>query len=111
MTPPDGGMTNSMLQHSVYFELTDPTEENVRAFLAAAGEYLPKAEGVESISIGTLSSLERTVNDRDWHVCIHVGFRDRAAHDAYQVDEQHARFLEETQAGWGRVRVFDSTSE
>ena len=97
-----------MLMHSVYFELTDPSDKNVQAFLAAANEYLPHVDGVEHFAAGRLSELERTVSVRDWHVCLHINFRDRAAHDAYQVDEQHARFLDETQANWAHARVFDA---
>jgi hypothetical protein len=100
-----------MLLHSVFFQLLDSSEEHVRAFLSAARKYLPGIDGVEQFSVGTLSELERNVNVRDWHVCLHIGFRDRAAHDAYQQNERHARFLDETQANWGEVRVFDSISD
>lgn len=75
-----------MLLHTVYFELVDASEENVQAFLAAAKEFLPDIEGVEHFAVGRLSDLERTVNVRDWHVCLSIGLRDRAAHDAYQQD-------------------------
>jgi hypothetical protein len=52
--------------------------------------------------------LTRDVNDCDWHVGLHIVFIDKAAHDAYQDDPTHNRFIEENKANWAAVRVFDS---
>ena len=52
--------------------------------------------------------LDREVNDRDWHVGLHLVFIDKAAHDAYQDDPTHNRFIAENKATWAKVRVFDS---
>jgi len=52
--------------------------------------------------------LCRPVNDREFHVGLHVVFRDRAAHDAYQALPQHRRFMAENKETWKQIRVFDS---
>ena len=50
----------------------------------------------------------RAVNDQDWDVGLHLVFTDKAAHDAYQEDPMHVKFVEENKPGWAAVRVFDS---
>jgi hypothetical protein len=51
---------------------------------------------------GGVSDLNRSVNDRDWDVGLHIIFKNRAAHDQYQ------EFIQENKASWKKVRVFDS---
>ena len=48
------------------------------------------------------------MNDRNWDVGLHLVFVDKAAHDAYQEDSTHNRFIDENKANWAAVRVFDS---
>ena len=48
------------------------------------------------------------MNDRDWHVGLHLLFVDKAAHDAYQDDATHVKFIDEMKGNWAGVRVFDS---
>ena len=50
----------------------------------------------------------RPVNDREWDVGLHIVFLDRAAHDAYQDDPTHLKFIAEQKPNWAKVRVFDS---
>jgi hypothetical protein len=97
------------LSHDVYFTLEDGSDEAAAALVAACRKYLKDHDGVEFFGAGTLvGELERPVNDRDFHVALHVVFRDRAAHDAYQTAADHLTFIDENKAGWKRVRVFDS---
>ena len=51
------------------------------------------------------------MNDRDFDVALHVVFKDKAAHDEYQKTARHLKFIEENQANWKKVRVFDSGVE
>jgi hypothetical protein len=44
-------------------------------------------------------------------MALHVVFRDRASHDAYQNHALHFQFIEEQKAHWKAVRVFDSLVE
>jgi len=100
----------SMLAHNVYFTLHEPTEANIQRMVAACHKYLAKHPGTVLYCAGTLSELDRPVNDRDWHVGLHLIFKDRAAHDAYQDHPEHLKFIEENKALWKQVRVFDTNA-
>ncbi len=54
------------------------------------------------------ASYDRPVNDRDFDIALQTVFRDRAAHDAYQVAPRHKQFIAENSAMWAKVRVFDA---
>lgn len=97
-----------LLVHNVYFTLKDKSPAARDALLAACRKYLTDHPGTVFFAVGTLSDLDRPVNDREFDVGLHVIFRDRAAHDAYQTHERHLQFIEENKAGWAKVRVFDS---
>ena len=51
------------------------------------------------------------MNDRAFDVALHVVFADSASHDAYQKAPRHLKFIEENQANWKQVRVFDAQVE
>jgi hypothetical protein len=100
---------SGMIAHNVYFTLNDPTPENIAALVAACHKWLPRHEGVVFYAAGDLcQDLRREVNEVDFHVGLHVVFRDMAAHDAYQISADHKSFIEHNKAGWKKVRVFDS---
>ena len=99
-----------MLSHDVYFTLRDRSPAAVRALVDACHARLAGIEGILSFSAGAREpSLARDVNDRGFDVALHVVFADVAAHDAYQDDPEHHRFVEENRSSWAAVRVFDST--
>ncbi|MEX2119114.1 MAG: Dabb family protein [Pirellulales bacterium] len=97
-----------MLAHNVYFSLKESTPENRRKLVEACHEYLSDHPGTEFYAAGTVSDLDREVNDVDFDVGLHLVFRDRKAHDDYQVSERHVRFVEQSRSLWSKVRVFDS---
>ncbi len=98
-----------MLSHDVYFTLKDSSDEAADRLVAACHRYLKDHDGVEFFAAGTLGQeFQREVNDRDFHVALHVVFTDKAAHDAYQTVEDHLTFIAENKDNWERVRVFDS---
>jgi hypothetical protein len=97
-----------LLAHNVFFSLKDPTPENRRKLVEACDKYLSDHPGTAFYAAGTLADLSRPVNDRDFDVALHVIFKDRASHDAYQTAPKHLQFVEENKAGWAKVRVFDS---
>ena len=75
----------------------------------ACKKYLVRHPGVIFFAAGTLCrELERPVNDRDFDVALHVIFKDKASHDAYQTAASHRQFIDENKASWKKVRVFDS---
>jgi hypothetical protein len=97
------------LGHMVFFELNDPSEAAIAKLIAACDEYLSGHEGTLHYSAGARATdLERDVNQRDFHVALHVVFESRAAHDAYQTAPRHLKFIEENSAGWKNVKVYDS---
>ncbi len=97
------------LAHIVYFTLADSSPAKIESLVTACHKYLSDHPGVLHFSVGTLNpDLSRPVNDRDYHVSIHVIFDSRDAHDAYQIAARHVQFIEEQKSNWAKVRVFDS---
>ncbi|HKA07311.1 MAG TPA: Dabb family protein [Gemmataceae bacterium] len=101
-----------LLCHDVYFTLKDRSPAAVDALIAACKEYLTVQPGIKYFCCGKRDpGLERDVNDREFDVALHIVFTDRAAHDAYQDDATHNRFIAEMRQNWSKVRVFDSLVE
>lgn len=95
--------------HSVFFELTDASNDRVAELVAACREDLAGHEGELAFFAGTRAEgYEREVNALDFHVALLLRFADRAAHDAYQVSPRHERFIERCSGNWAGVRVFDA---
>ncbi|HEX7380236.1 MAG TPA: Dabb family protein [Pirellulales bacterium] len=97
-----------LLVHNVFFSLKESNDANRKKLVAACDKYLSDHPGTVFYAAGTVSDLDRSVNDRDWDVGLHVIFKDRASHDAYQEAPQHLKFIEENKDGWAKVRVFDT---
>lgn len=102
-------MAAPRLAHNVFFKLKDNSAAKVQALVEACKKYLNVQPGIVFFAAGTLcADLTRDVNDRNWDVGLHLVFVDKAAHDAYQEDATHNRFIDENKANWAAVRVFDS---
>jgi hypothetical protein len=100
------------LAHDVFFALKDNSKETRAKLVAACKKYLTGHEGAVYFAVGTVApEFAREVNDRDFDVALHVYFKDKAAHDKYQVAPRHNQFIEEEQGNWKKVRVFDSWVE
>lgn len=98
-----------MISHDVYFTLNDDSEAAQNSLVEACHTYLKDHPGVVFFAAGRLAEgLDRPVNDRDFHVGLHVIFDSRASHDAYQTAETHLRFIAENKENWQQVRVFDT---
>jgi hypothetical protein len=101
--------SEKMLAHMVYFTLKDDSAEAQQKLVAACHKYLSTHPGTVFYAAGTLvEELKREVNDRDFHVGLHIVFKDKAAHDKYQESDLHTKFIEENKASWKKVRVFDA---
>jgi hypothetical protein len=97
------------LAHMVFFTLAEDTKENRSKLIAACHEYLTGHQGTVYFSVGALAGdLNRDVNDRDFHVSLHLVFANKKAHDTYAVHPRHLKFIKENQDLWSSVRVFDS---
>jgi hypothetical protein len=100
------------LAHDVYFALKDNSAEAKHKLLAACKKYLSKHSGELFFAVGTRAEdLNRSVNDRDFDVSLHIVFRNKLAHDQYQDAPRHKEFISENQDNWKKVRVFDSLVE
>jgi hypothetical protein len=93
----------------VYFDLKDPSEAGKERLVEACHKYLKNHPGVVFFAAGAIASdLKRDVNIGDFHVSLHLVFKSKADHDRYQTAPAHQQFIDENQAAWARVRVFDS---
>ncbi|HWG43570.1 MAG TPA: Dabb family protein [Gemmataceae bacterium] len=101
--------TKGMVSHDVYFALKDNSAAAKKKLVDACKKYLSKHPGEVFFAAGTIAEdLNREVNDRAFDVALHIVFKDKAAHDAYQNAERHKQFIEENKDNWKKVRVFDS---
>jgi len=97
------------LSHAVYFTLKERTADAKEKLVKGCREFLSGHEGTVYFSVGVLAEeLQREVNDRDFDVSLLVVFQNKAAHDAYQTNARHLKFIEEYSDLWETVRVFDS---
>jgi hypothetical protein len=97
------------LAHNVFFLLNERTPARVEELVAACKKYLNVQPGIVFFAAGPLcAELNRPVNDLDWDVGLHIVFESKAAHDAYQDDPTHLKFIDENKPRWAKVRVFDS---
>ena len=94
--------------HMVYFTLIDSSAAACESLVAACKQHLTDHPGSLYFAAGVLADTTRPVNDREFHVALHLIFADRAAHDAYQVAERHDQFIAENKDNWAQVRVFDA---
>ena len=100
-----------MLAHNVYFVLNEKTEAAKAKLIAACKQHLTNHPGTVFFGVGTVSDLDRPVNDRDWDVGLHLVFENMAAHDRYQTSSRHDKFVAENKTTWSKVRVFDADIE
>ena len=98
-----------MLAHDVYFSLKDNSPQAKEKLVAACKKYLSDHPGTVWFAAGPLAQeLNREVNDRNFDVAMHIVFESKAAHDRYAKAEKHLKFIEENEATFKKVRVFDS---
>jgi hypothetical protein len=99
---------DKMMGHTVFFTLKDGTKENIDKCVAACKTYLSKHEGTVFFACGTRAAeFSREVNDKDFHVSLHLVFKNKAAHDKYQSHPDHKKFISDCEDLWAKVRVFD----
>lgn len=101
-----------MLSHAVFFSLKDRSQTARTALVDACHKFLKDHPGVVYFSAGVVAEeFAREVNDRDFDVSLLVVFKTKADHDLYQDAPKHKQFIQENQANWAKVRVFDSYLE
>lgn len=98
-----------MLVHSVFFWLKSDLGLETRAAFAAGLETLKGISAAEAVHVGTPADTPaRPVIDATYDFALTVILEDMAAHDAYQQNPLHQRFLEDHAAKWDAVRIYDA---
>ena len=103
------GKDSQTLVHNVYFTLIDASDEKKAEMINDCYTYLEDHPGIVYFSAGTVSpEHSRPVNVKDFDVSLHMVFDSIAAHDAYQISEDHQTFIKRTKGNRKKLRVFDS---
>jgi len=97
------------IAHDVFFTLKDNSPEARKKLVDACQKYLTKHPDTLYFGVGTRADeFKREVNDQDFDVALHIGFKNKAAYDQYQDSAKHHKFIEENRDSFKKVRVFDS---
>ncbi|ACB77386.1 Dabb family protein [Opitutus terrae] len=98
-----------MLVHSVFFWLKPDLTAEQRAEFRRGVESLVAIKAIEKAYVGTpAKTAKRPVIEDTYSVALTVVCKDVAAHDAYQVDPVHLKFVERFKSFWSRVQIYDA---
>lgn len=99
-----------MLVHTVLFWLREDLRDDQITDFHAGLETLKQIQSAEAVYIGSPADTPPRpgVLLRDYDFCLTVILKDIKAHDTYQVDSIHKRFIETYSAHWKQVRVYDA---
>ncbi len=101
-----------MLVHNVYFALTDNSEDKIHSLIADALQYLKNDPGLVHFAVARRAlEFNRAVNDQDFDVCLNTVFKDKEAHDNYQISANHLEFVDKNKANFKSLRVCDAYTE
>ncbi|TPN89057.1 Dabb family protein [Aquimarina algicola] len=98
------------LVHNVFFWLKNPDNQTERkAFEKGVKDLLSQCKFITSSHIGsTANTAKRDVVDASFTYCVVITFDSKEAHDNYQVDPLHKKFIKENEMLWSKVLVYDS---
>ena len=96
-----------MFVHNVFFWLKEKDNEEAQKALLAGIKTLEGIESIESVYIGTPAATRRPVIDSSYSFAEILVFADEAAHDVYQVDPLHLKFVEDCAHLWEKVVIYD----
>ena len=98
-----------MLVHTVYFWLKPELTATQRADFRKGVESLGGIKAVDKIYVGVPAKTEkRPIVDDSYSVALTVLCKNIAAHDAYQVDAIHLKFIADFKSFWSRVQIYDA---
>ncbi len=100
------------LVHTVLFWLNNPEDKGERkAFEKGVKTLLNQCKFITSSHIGVPASTpDRPIIDKSYTYCIVVTFESIEAHDNYQIDPIHLKFVEENKDLWKKVQIYDSNT-
>ncbi|MRI00615.1 Dabb family protein [Kriegella sp. EG-1] len=97
--------------HTVYFWFHNPDSvEDQKNFEASLQKFLDNSAYAKTSFIGKPPKASRDVVDGSFTYSLIVTFESAEAQQAYQDEEPHKIFIEESSALWSKVIVYDSMS-
>ncbi len=101
---------NSNFAHNVYFWLKNPDNQEDRAkFVTSLQKFLGSSKYAKTGFIGVPPRASREVVDGSFTYSMVVTFDSPEAQEAYQKEDVHLKFIEESSSLWTKVIVYDST--
>ena len=98
-----------MLVHTVYFWLKSGLSEEDRQQFQDGVESLATIESAEQVLVGTPAETnKRPVVDDTYDCALTVILQDIPAHDLYQDDPIHHKFIADCNHLWERVQIYDA---
>lgn len=107
---PDSRKIEGNLVHTVFFWLKNPdNKEDRKAFEKGVSALLKECKFITSSHFGPpANTAKRDVVDASFTYCAVITFESKEAHDNYQIDPLHKKFIEECKDLWSKVLVYDS---
>lgn len=97
------------LMHTVYFWLNDDVDEASAKNFEDGVWSLEGIPTVKRMFVGPAASTpSRGVTDNSFDYALSIWFDDVAGHDVYQTHPIHLKFVEEQEAKFKRVQVYDN---
>ncbi|MGB3800951.1 MAG: Dabb family protein [Lewinella sp.] len=111
-TPPTmSASADPGMAHTVYFWLQDSLTQADRQSFEEGVRSLEQSPTVRRLFLGAPASTpSRGVVDNSFDYTLVLWFDDVAGHDAYQVSPTHLKFVEDHEAKFKEVRIFDHNS-
>lgn len=96
-----------MFTHCVFFWLKPGMTADEKTVFESKVRALTTIPGVIYATVGTPAPTDRPVVERSYTLGLLTVFRDKAGHDAYQVDPIHDEFRNSSAAHLEKVVVYD----
>ena len=97
------------IAHMVYFTLKDDSQAAKDHLVEGCYQYLTNHRGVTFFAAGSRAeALNQDINDRDFHVGLHMVFRSQEYVGLYLNNSRHLEFVDMFEDNWQQVRVFDA---
>lgn len=95
--------------HVVYFWFNNPDSVEDKAFFEKSlKKFLNSSKYAKTNFIGTAPKATRDVVDDSYDYTIILTFASAAAQEAYQKEDVHLQFIEESKHLWKKVIVYDA---
>ena len=100
---------DSNFAHNVYFWLKNPdSAEDKAKFETSLKKFLSSSKYAKTGFIGAPPKATRDVVDGSFTYSMVVTFDSAASQEAYQTEDVHLTFIEESSSLWNKVIVYDA---